>query len=125
LNDTFLVNTHGPKYILRAYRAGWRSLSEILYELEALLYLQREGVSVSAPIARKDGTFVGSVLAPEGVRYLALFTYAPGKELTYDEEGADSYRYGSATAKIHAATDTFQTSHKRFALNLEHLLDIT
>lgn len=124
LNDTFLVNTQGAKYILRAYRTGWRSLSEILYELEALLHLKREGISVSAPIARKDGNHVSTVMAPEGLRYLVLFTHAPGKALAYEtEEENESYLYGKVTAKIHAATDTFQSAHKRFALNFEHLLD--
>ena len=124
LNDTFLVSTRGAKYILRAYRTGWRSLPEILYELEVLLHLKREGISVSTPIARKDGNPVGTVLAPEGLRYLVLFTHAPGQEPTYEtDEENESYLYGKVTAKIHAATDTFQSSHKRFALNLAHLLD--
>jgi Ser/Thr protein kinase RdoA (MazF antagonist) len=124
LNDTFLVKTYGSNYILRAYRAYWRALSEICYEIDVLLHLIREGISVSAPIARKDGTFVGSVVAPEGLRYLVLFTYAPGKEIAYKaEEETESYLYGKAAAKIHAATDTFHTSHKRFTLDFEHLLE--
>src|SRR5690349_15803609 len=124
LNDTFLVTTPSSNYILRVYRAQWRALSEIYYEIEALLHLTREGISVSVPIARKDGTFVGSVMAPEGVRYLVLFTFAPGTEIAYEvEEETDSYRYGKATAKIHAATDTFHSSHQRFTLHFEHLLD--
>lgn len=124
LNDTFLVDTQGAQYILRVYRTGWRALSEIYYELDALRHLNHAGISVSVPIARKDGDLVGAVMAPEGLRYLTLFTYAPEKEPTYEaEEENESYLYGKITAQIHAASDTFQSSHKRFALNFEHLLD--
>ena len=102
LIDTFLVQTQGSNYILRAYRTAWRSLAEIRYEIDVLLHLARAGVSVSVPIARKDGTIVGRVMAPEGVRYLVLFTYAPGKEITYAAaEAADAYLYGKGTA-MHA-----------------------
>lgn len=123
LNDTFLVQTHGPSYILRAYRTAWRSLAAIHYEVDVLLHLARAGIPISVPIARKDGTIVGRVMAPEGVRYLVLFTYAPGKEIAYAaEEATDAYLYGKGAAKLHAATDTFHTSHQRFTLDLEHLL---
>lgn len=125
LNDSFLVNTQGASYVLRAYRTGWRSQSEILYELEALHYLRHAGVSVSVPLIRRDGDLVGVILAPEGQRYLVLFTYAPGREPAYEaEEETESYLYGKLTAQIHASTDTFQSAHQRFALNLDHLLDV-
>jgi Ser/Thr protein kinase RdoA (MazF antagonist) len=125
LNDTFLVNTQGNKYILRVYRKDWRSLDEILYELEVLLHLQRSGISVSVPIARKDGDLVCSVMAPEGLRYVVLFTYAPGKEPIYEtEKEQEAYLYGKAVAKVHRATDIFQSSHQRFSIDLEYLLDV-
>jgi Ser/Thr protein kinase RdoA (MazF antagonist) len=124
LNDTFLVYTQGAKYILRVYRKDWRSLSDINYELEALLHLQQSGIAVSAPIMRKDGNLIGSVLAPEGLRYVVLFTYAPGKEPDYaTRQEQEVYLYGKAVAKIHDATDTFQSSYDRFTIDLDYLLD--
>jgi Ser/Thr protein kinase RdoA (MazF antagonist) len=124
LNDTYLVNTQDSKYILRVYRIGWRSLTDILYELEALLHLKHKGISVSVPIPKKDGNLVSTVMAPEGLRYIVLFTYAPGKEPSYEsEEENKSYIYGKITAKIHTATEDFNSSHPRFSIDLEHLLD--
>jgi Ser/Thr protein kinase RdoA (MazF antagonist) len=124
LNDTFLVNTQGAKYILRVYRKDWRSLSDINYELEVLLHLQRASVAVSVPIVRKDGNFIGSIVAPEGLRYVVLFTYAPGKQPNYEaEKEQEAYLYGKAVAKIHDATDTFQSSYYRFTIDLDYLLD--
>src|SRR5258705_213100 len=82
LNDTYLVKTLDGQYILRVYREGWRSVSEILYELDVLLFLQRENHAVSVPLSRKDGSLIHPVTAPEAIRYVVLFTYAPGKEPT-------------------------------------------
>lgn len=124
LNDTYLVQTNDTAYILRVYRAGWRSLSDILYELEVLLHLKRAGVSVSLPLPRKDGDLTSVVPAPEGLRYIVLFTYAQGKEPAYESaEETESYRYGNVAAKIHSATDTFHSQHTRSPLDLAHLLD--
>jgi Ser/Thr protein kinase RdoA (MazF antagonist) len=125
LNDTFLVDTQCNKYILRIYRKDWRSLDEIFYELEVLQYLDCRGVSVSIPIARKDGDYVGKIDAPEGLRYAVLFTYAPGKQFAYKEteQEQEAYLYGKIAAKIHTATDSFQTDYQRFSLDSDNLLD--
>jgi Ser/Thr protein kinase RdoA (MazF antagonist) len=124
VNDTYLVKTATGKYILRAYRAGWRTDSEIRYELEVLLHLKRQNVSVSAPVSRKDGEILQTISAPEGPRTIVLFTYAPGKEPAYKaDEASESYQYGRSVAQIHAETDGFRSHHQRFHLDLAHLLD--
>jgi Ser/Thr protein kinase RdoA (MazF antagonist) len=126
VNDTFLVATSTAKYILRVYRKDWRSLDEILYELDVLLHLKNACINVSVPIMRKDGKLIGSIMAPEGLRYVVLFTYALGKQPDYEtEKERQAYLYGKAVAKIHAATDTFQSSHGRFTIDLEYLLDVS
>lgn len=53
LNDTYLLQTLTSKYILRVYRLGWRSLSDLLYELDMLLHLHRKEVPVSFPLVKK------------------------------------------------------------------------
>src|SRR5258705_1213722 len=124
LNDTYLVKTRDGQYILRVYREGWRSVSEILYELDVLIFLQRENHAVSVPLSRKDGSLIHPVTPPEGIRYVVLFTYAPGKEPTYvaDDE-KEAYQYAQAVANIHTATEKFQSTHQRFGIDLAHLLD--
>jgi|CXWK01.1.fsa_nt_gi Ser/Thr protein kinase RdoA (MazF antagonist) len=125
LNDTYLLKSKAPTYVLRIYRRGWRSLSEIQYEVEALLHMQKAGIAVSVPVRRHDGTFVGTIAAPEGIRYMVLFTYAPGREPTYDsKDDTAAYHYGKLAAQIHTATATFQSPHQRVGLDLEHLLEI-
>src|SRR6266700_1395297 len=43
LNDSYLVQTANEQYILRIYKAKWRTLSDILYETEMLSYLGQQG----------------------------------------------------------------------------------
>jgi Ser/Thr protein kinase RdoA (MazF antagonist) len=124
LNDTFLVKTGSEKYILRMYRVDWRSLEDIHFELELLQHLHRQGIAVSVPIAQKDGTLIETIQAPEGERYIVVFSYAPGTLPNFEaQEENTAYLYGKAVAKIHNAADTFQSEHERFKIDLEHLLD--
>jgi Ser/Thr protein kinase RdoA (MazF antagonist) len=85
------------------------------------VHLDRKGVPVAAPIARKDGTFWRELNAPEGPRHVVLFRYATGQELSQDRD--QNYLYGRAVAEVHALTDDFASQHRRFHLDLQHLLD--
>jgi len=121
LNDTYLVKTSAEQFILRAYRAIWRTVADIGYELDVLNHLDRSGVAVAAPVARRDGSFIHELYAPEGIRRVVLFQYAPGHELTQDQE--QSYWYGQAAAAMHTATDGFTSAHQRARIDLAHLID--
>ncbi|HEU4328927.1 MAG TPA: phosphotransferase [Roseiflexaceae bacterium] len=125
VNDTYLVTANADdRYILRLYRAGWRSLSEIAYELEALRHLGGRGVAVAAPLACREGRLVQTIAAPEGPRYAVLFGYAPGRAPSYRESPDDAaFRYGQAVARIHAASDDFHSAQPRFRIDLAHLLE--
>jgi len=122
LNDTYLVKTNNSeRYILRVYRAGWRSLSDISYELDVLMHLHQKGVHVSIPLQRKDNKLVHPVSTIEGIRNVALFTFAPGKDPKYEDE-KQAVQYGRAVASVHAATDDFTSRYSRFPLDLNHLI---
>lgn len=120
LSDSYLIRTASESYMLRIYRPKWRTLSEILYEMDMLTYLRQQGASVSTPLARKDGSFVQGLNAPEGTRYMALFTYAKGDEPVLTEE--QSYQMGQATAVIHQASEGFVSHHERFSLDVDYLI---
>jgi Ser/Thr protein kinase RdoA (MazF antagonist) len=122
LNDTYLVRTQTlEKFILRVYRHGWRSGSDVAYELDVLIHLRQKGVSVSVPIPQKDGQLMRELLAPEGVRFMVLFSFAPGQTINYGE--FQSSAYGRAVAQTHNAMQDFSSPHQRFELDLEHLLE--
>jgi Ser/Thr protein kinase RdoA (MazF antagonist) len=120
LNDSYLVETAHSRYVLRVYRKGWRTEEEIAYEVAVLEHLGAKGVPVARPVPRRGGAVVDWLSAPEGNRASVLFTHAPGRELDGSDE--DCRNYGRAVAAVHAATDDFETAHRRFALDLDHLL---
>jgi Ser/Thr protein kinase RdoA (MazF antagonist) len=122
VNDTYLVQTQNKKYILRAYRAGWRTLSDILFEIAVLHHLNRAGILISTPIAQTNGNYVCTLQAPEGIRHLVLFTYAAGMALNRHDV-IDAYYHGNAMATMHNALDNFQSNHERQPLDLTQLID--
>ena len=124
-NHTYLVKTlDGCTYYLRAYRIGWRTLADIQYELDVLNHLKLKGFPAARPLPYKDGQCFCSVPAPEGRRYLALFSEAPGSEISYVQEPEKvARRYGQAVAKLHNALDDFTSPHPRFHLDIKNFID--
>jgi Ser/Thr protein kinase RdoA (MazF antagonist) len=123
LNDTYLVETEQDRYILRVYRRGWRTKEEIDFELELLAFLHQQNMPVSYPVARKNGSFTEAILAPEGTRYAAVFSYAPGRAVNKKLDSQQSRRLGEVLASLHETMDTFKSHFSRPALNNEYLLD--
>jgi Ser/Thr protein kinase RdoA (MazF antagonist) len=121
LNDTYLVETEQTKYILRVYRAGWRTEADIRYEIDLLNALDQHGIPVATPVPRRDGDYLCTVSALEGLRPLVLFTYAEGAPPEFAET-AQMERYSALLAQIHTLTTTFSSPHSRFPLDLDHLL---
>lgn len=124
-NDTYRVRTaEGVIYYLRIYRASWRTLPDILYELDVLNHLQRKSFPAIRPLPYRDGKLYDALEAPEGRRYAVLFTEAPGKLISYDQEPEQvAFRYGQAVAQLHNALNDFSSAHQRFHVDLELLID--
>ncbi len=124
-NDTYRIRTSdGGTYYLRAYRIQWRTLADIQYELDVLNHLSQKGFPAVKPVRYQDGQFFCAVPAPEGTRYLALFTEAPGPEISYDQEAETvAQRYGQAVARMHNALDDFSSPYPRFHKDIKHFID--
>ncbi len=125
-NDHYLVRTaDGVKYVARVYQLGktlQREESDYLFELDWLMFLKRNGLPVSYPVARRDGRFLGSVNAPEGTRYYALFSFASGEAMSLTNEN-QLYRCGAEMARIHMASNEYEPKYERRPMNLECLVD--
>lgn len=121
-SDTYLLSAGDKLYVARVYRACWRSLPEIEYELALLVHLAAEGISVPVPIAQKDDALVQTLLAPERSRYLALFAYVEGTPASF-QNANHAYLAGQAAARIHAASDGFVRPCTRSRLDLASLID--
>jgi Ser/Thr protein kinase RdoA (MazF antagonist) len=59
---------------LRSYRANWRKKVEIEAELAYLCELEKAGIPVSIPIEYREGSYLITLDAPEGERFLSLFS---------------------------------------------------
>jgi Ser/Thr protein kinase RdoA (MazF antagonist) len=124
INDTYQLTTaRGEVYFLRVYRTPWRSFEEVAYEIDALNHLHRKGFPAAHPVTGRNGRDIHHVIAPEGERCLVLFTLAPGKPPTYDEDGeAKASEYGRAVARMHNALQDFKSSYQRSHIDLDHLI---
>jgi Ser/Thr protein kinase RdoA (MazF antagonist) len=125
-NDHYLVRTaDNTKYVARIYQLGiplGRKESDYLYELDWLNFLKENDIAVSYPLARRDGRFLSSVNAPEGLRYYALFSFASGQTMSLDDN-EHLYRCGAAIARIHVVSNQYQSPYDRQPMDLEHLVD--
>jgi len=121
-NDTYLLNTVAGPYILRLYGARCRLVSEINYELAFLRHVASKGLTVSLPIAARDGAWTYPVYAAEGTRHLVVFTYVIGSPLTWKTH-AECRIAGRSMAQLHAAADDFECEHERRSLDLAELID--
>lgn len=127
-NDHYLVQTPNRRWVLRLYfnHKYWISGPwDFLYELELLRFVHSQGVSVAAPVERRDGDLLGTLETEAGNRYFALFDFADGDirgDLTV-EQGRLMCR---TLAEFHLAADEFRPSrstYRRYNLDLRYLLD--
>lgn len=124
-NDHYKILVGGRKYVVRVYQLAAhlnRQEADYEYELAWLDFLHGHNLPVANPIRRKDGRFLGSVLAPEGPRYMALFNFADGKPMDLRNEN-QLFALGAHMAKIHVVSNGFQTDYQRQPMNLEFLVD--
>lgn len=124
-NEHYRLQTaSGDEYVLRVYQNGrhlLRQESDYQFELAWLTFLHHEGIPVAYPIRRRDGEFLGAINAPEGVRYYALFSLAPGEPMSPMHED-QLYLCGVNMAKIHMVSNGFQSPYSRQPLNSSYLI---
>lgn len=103
MNHTYFLSDNETKYVLRVYSHNWRSKSEIIEEIELLKLLKENNLSVSFPIQDKSGEFFQEINAPEGIRYVVLFSFAQGGKIRF-MDNETCFEIGSLMAKIHNLT---------------------
>lgn len=123
LSDVYLIETSKTRYVLRISHTHWRSKAEIDFELELLVFLQEQHIPVASPLVTKTGDLCIEIQAPEGLRYAALFGYAPGQIAQGDLDQEQGYTLGETVAKIHQVATDFQPRSQRQPLTLDYLLD--
>jgi Ser/Thr protein kinase RdoA (MazF antagonist) len=124
-NDHYEVRAGQDRYILRLYFQGKyyiQSDSDFRFELDLLDFLHANGIPISHALRRKNGDLLGTLETPGGARHFALFTFAEG-ETDKSLNPALAHTLGQTLARLHSTSDRFQTTHRRYHLNLRYLLD--
>jgi Ser/Thr protein kinase RdoA (MazF antagonist) len=121
VSDTYSLMSSAGNFVLRVYRNGHRTLSQINAEVEFLLALKNSGVSVSYPLPDRDGHHVFTLEAPEGTRHGVVFTHAPGTVCS-----APNVRQlellGREMAKLHTVSASLRLASHRWNFDPETTL---
>ena len=103
VNHTYFLSNANTKYVVRVYCHNWKTKAEIQEELSLLNLLQAHNLSISSPIPDKNGNLIQELVAPEGLRYAVLFTFATGEKMRF-MTNATCFAIGSMMARIHTIT---------------------
>jgi Ser/Thr protein kinase RdoA (MazF antagonist) len=124
-NDHYAVTAGDERYVLRVYLNGKYYISserDFQFELDLLAFLRGRDLPVAYALPRRDGSLMGAIDVPGGQRHVALFSFAEGQEAERisPQQGA---KLGETVAAFHHAANDHQSSHPRYHLNLEYLLE--
>ena len=104
-NDMYLIESSPKRYILRVYLNDTSTSTEIDSQAHLCNDLAEAGISAPRVIPAKDGQFVQTLNAAEGIRYATLSEFiegiSPGSAITE----AQSHQYGQTLATFHQYCD--------------------
>ena len=113
MNDVYLLRAGAKQYAVRAWRANWRSMDDVAFELEFLEFLKSKGLPVVPGIRCRSGAAYFVVPAPEGPRAIAAFEWVPGPKFAQRADAKLVARLGEVMAEIHIAGADFAPSKPR------------
>lgn len=126
-NDTYAVETDSARFAFRIYgqdKSWIREASDLRFEVDLLAHLHAQHAPVSYPIERRSGETLGCWSSSGGDRYYALFSWCPGDTIdTKDLTLSEAVRVGAALASIHVGSDSLVTSHSRYVLDGQTLVE--
>lgn len=117
INDTYFLSNESTKHVARVYSYNWRTESAILEELDLLLQLKADGFPVSYPISDKNGSFIHVLNAPEGTRYMVLFSYAGGSKVRLLSTEMCA-AIGTFMAKMHKSTSKLELKREKYTIDV-------
>ncbi|MBP4142685.1 phosphotransferase [Flavobacterium sp. P4023] len=103
VNHTYFISNATEKYVVRVYCHNWRSKTEIIEELALLKVLKDNNLPISYPIPDKNEELIQEIKAPEGIRYVVLFSFAKGEKVRFITN-ENCFTVGSIMANIHNVT---------------------
>jgi Ser/Thr protein kinase RdoA (MazF antagonist) len=123
-NDVFLVRTSHHQYVFKLYGLGWRTESELQYEVALLNHLARKGLRVANTIVGNDGQTIHKIHISNSERYAILFEYADGKKPQPPFSNQLYYAFGQAIGRMHGLSDAFAGEYGGSSLDLISVVDV-
>lgn len=120
MNHLYIITDKENKFVLRIYTHNWRTKHDVSEELRLLLHLKENHISVSYPIADKNGELIQEINAPEGTRFGVLFSFATGSKIAKFTPEA-SYNIGIVMAKIHSLTEKLELNRITYKSKTLHI----
>ena len=121
LNDIYKITAENDSYYLRVSLRGVYSSAQIIEEIDFILSLRGQGLSVVEPIPCKDGSYVLELSAPEGMRQAVLFR---GIVQTPTGDGESRMRnLGVLIAQMHAVSHSFHQQSVRPKIDEKMLVE--
>jgi Ser/Thr protein kinase RdoA (MazF antagonist) len=119
--DTYALRANGIRYVAKIYRADASLGAAAKYELEFLKQLESLGIPAAAPVLTVDGDVSSTVIAPEGLRHVALLRFVDGRPLQLDMQS--SALYGQSIGRLHAAARKTSPGRPGRAFRAADLID--
>lgn len=110
-NFIYEYQKDNQKYILRFTPSSHRSVNSVKGEVDWLLYLAQNGVSVSSPIQSKQGNYVELINTADVDFIVTSFMKAEGSKIGYPECLNDTnlfYKLGQIMGKIHSLSKSYK-----------------
>lgn len=102
MNDSYVIATNDNQYLLRIYNHAHRNNIHVSEEV-TLLNTLKQHLNVAYPIADAKGEFINQINAPEGLRFVVMFSFAEGEILRHTNI-AINHTIGSTVGLLHKAT---------------------
>lgn len=103
-NDIYKVQTSEENCFARLARTGARNKEQINAELQILHHLNEQGLDVASPLRSVTNNQTLEIAAPEGTRYLNLFTEAKGR-VNSTPSKLDIETIGQTLGRLHLAAE--------------------
>jgi Ser/Thr protein kinase RdoA (MazF antagonist) len=124
VNDIYRIMNGNFSYFFKIYARNDVDEVAIEAEIEIVNHLRQSGLSVSYPIAMKNGKSILPLNTPEGGRFGVLFSEVEGKtcDINLIDE-REIIEIGRFISEMHTVLDSMQTSPQRWKLDDQLILD--
>lgn len=124
-NFVYSYNRDEVKYILRFTPSTLRSVEGLAAEIEWILYLSGNGLSVSEPVTSISGKSFEFIQGGAIDFYVTSFKHATGRKIGYPECLGNSMLYeqcGRLTGRLHELSKHYSPKAKRHTWESNHYL---